>query len=177
MGRAVTRTPKNSDMRRSSSSCWRSRSQAWVMRSNSRPAPGGRRPRLGGRAWTWAGGGQGGGAFVRPPMTVELAAVSRPRWPRHHGGRQPGRRQTVEVVSKVSGRLQSVNVRIGDPVAQAADRAGRDSEIREQVKQAAASHAVARPRSGSGGGSQVLRDEPGAVPEPVQPPAHPAADP
>lgn len=86
------------------------------------------------------------GPNARPPMTVELAAVSRAPVAEQITvvGNLVGA-ATVEVVSKVSGRLESVNVRIGDSVAQGALLAKvEDREIREQVKQAEASHQVAQ---------------------------------
>jgi RND family efflux transporter MFP subunit len=94
-----------------------------------------------------AGGrGPGGAAFGRPPMTVELATVTRAPVSEEIVvvGNLIGA-ATVEVVPKASGRLQTVNVRIGDQV-----RRGQlialveDQEIRQQVKQAEASFEVAR---------------------------------
>jgi RND family efflux transporter MFP subunit len=93
------------------------------------------------------GGGAGGmGPMARPPMTVELAPVARADVTERLlvVGNLVGA-QTVEVAPKVSGRLQSVEVRIGDPV-----RRGQlialveDQEIREQVKQAEASYQVSQ---------------------------------
>jgi HlyD family secretion protein len=79
-----------------------------------------------------------------PPMTVELVTVSRAPINEHVVvvGNLIGA-TTVDVVPKISGRLQSVAVRIGDRV-----RPGQmiakveDQEIREQVKQVQASHDV-----------------------------------
>lgn len=91
------------------------------------------------------GGGQGGGAALNMPMTVELASTAR----------APLKEQimvvgnligaaTVEVAPKVSGRLQSVQVRLGDPVRKGQVIAKvEDSEIQEQVRQARASFQVA----------------------------------
>lgn len=90
-------------------------------------------------------GGFGGGGF-RPPMTVELTSVSRGAMSEVVTvvGNLEGE-ATVEVVSKVSGRLQEVLVRIGDRVARNQKLAQvEDREIREQVRQAEASFEVAR---------------------------------
>jgi HlyD family secretion protein len=90
-------------------------------------------------------GGPGGGAYARPPMTVETAAASRASLTEHIMivGNLIGA-ATVEVVPKVGGRLQSVNVRLGDPVTRGQLIAKiEDFEIQEQVKQAAASYEVA----------------------------------
>lgn len=94
------------------------------------------------------GGGPGSGMMggARPPMTVELATVSRAPVADQITvvGNLVGA-ATVEVVSKVSGRLESVNVRIGDRVSQGTLLAKvEDREVREQVKQAEASHEVAQ---------------------------------
>jgi RND family efflux transporter MFP subunit len=90
-------------------------------------------------------GGMGGpGAFARPPMTVELAVVSRANVAEEVAvvGNLIGF-TTVDVVPKVSGRLQSVNVRLGDRVARGQLIAQlEDQEIREQVRQAQASNQV-----------------------------------
>lgn len=89
-------------------------------------------------------GGQGGGAFARPPMTVEVARVS--RQPISESLLVVGNligHATVEVSSRVNGRLQSVNVQLGDPVRRGQLLATvEDSEIVEQVKQAEASNQV-----------------------------------
>lgn len=91
-------------------------------------------------------GGPGGGfgGFNAGPLTVELAAVTRASVTEQLTvvGNLIGA-ATVEVVPKVNGRLDSVNVRLGD-------RVGRDQliaqiddrEIRQQVKQAEAAYAV-----------------------------------
>ena len=90
--------------------------------------PGSGSPGAGGR-----GGGRGAG---RPPMPVEFATVKR----------APVAEQilvvgnligaaTVEVVPRANGRLQVVNVKLGDPVRQGQVIARvEDSEIREQVR-------------------------------------------
>jgi RND family efflux transporter MFP subunit len=87
----------------------------------------------------------GTGQFARPPMTVELTAASRANLTEHVTivGNLIGA-ATVEVVPRVSGRLQSINVRLGDPVRKGQTLARvEDEEAREQVKQAEASFAVA----------------------------------
>jgi RND family efflux transporter MFP subunit len=86
------------------------------------------------------------GAAMRPPMTVEVASTRRETVSEHVTvvGNLIGA-ATVEVVPKVSGRLQSVNVRLGDPVQRGQIIAKvEDREIREQVRQAEASFEVAR---------------------------------
>jgi RND family efflux transporter MFP subunit len=100
----------------------------------------------GGTAGRGGPGGMGGGAFGRPPMTVELASVTRAPVAEQITvvGNLVGA-ATVEVVSKVAGRLQAVNVRIGDRVSQGTVIAQvEDREVREQVKQAEASYQVAQ---------------------------------
>jgi len=99
----------------------------------------------GGQAYQPGGrGGPGGG--VRPPMPVEFAQVER----------KPVADQivlvgnligeaTVQVVPRVNGRLQSVSVKLADPVRRGQVIARvEDSEIREQVRQAEASYQVAQ---------------------------------
>src|SRR5262245_34384894 len=58
-------------------------------------------------------GGFGGGGFARPPMTVELAKAQRSEVAEHVMvvGNLIGA-ATVEVVPKVTGRLQAVSVRL-----------------------------------------------------------------
>jgi len=114
---------------------------------------------VGAGAWFWVkpagsaapgagapgGGGRGGGAF-RPTMTVDLVTV----------GRAPVAERitvvgnligaaTVDVVPKVGGRLESVAVRLGDPVAKGQLLAQvEDRELREQLRQTEASMDVSR---------------------------------
>ncbi len=92
------------------------------------------------------GPGGAGGPGARPPMTVEVASARREAVSEHVTvvGNLIGE-ATVEVVPKVSGRLQSVSVKLGDSVSDGQPIAViEDSEIREQVKQAEASFEVAR---------------------------------
>ena len=94
------------------------------------------------------GGGFGGGGFggARPPMSVELAAVSRADLATRITivGNLVGA-ATVELVPKVGGRLQEIFVRLGDRVSRGQRVAKiEDSEILEQVKQADASFNVAQ---------------------------------
>jgi RND family efflux transporter MFP subunit len=93
-----------------------------------------------------AGGGRGGGraGAARPPMPVEFATVAR----------GPVTEQilvvgsligeaTVQVVPKVNGRLETIGVKLGDPVRRGQLLAKvEDSEIQEQVRQAEASFQV-----------------------------------
>jgi HlyD family secretion protein len=90
-------------------------------------------------------GEPGGGAFARPPMTVETTKASRTSLTEHIMivGNLIGA-ATVEVVPKVGGRLQNVSVRLGDAVQRGQYIAKiEDFEIQEQVKQAQASYEVA----------------------------------
>ena len=91
-------------------------------------------------------GGVGGGAFARPPMTVELASPVRADVAQQLMvvGNLIGE-QTVSVVPKAAGRLEEVNVKLGDAVSRG-QRIARieDREIREQVKQAEAAFEVAQ---------------------------------
>jgi RND family efflux transporter MFP subunit len=94
-------------------------------------------------AGNWGGGP---GAMARPPMTVEVAAAARGAVSEQLlvVGNLIGA-ATVDVVPKVSGRLQDVLVRLGDPVTRGRAIARVDDrEVREQVKQAEASFEVAR---------------------------------
>ena len=87
-----------------------------------------------------------GGNNMRPPMTVETAPTRRERVAEQITvvGNLIGA-ATVEVVPKVSGRLQAINVKLGDRVRKGQTIAKvEDSEIREQVRQADASFEVAR---------------------------------
>lgn len=94
-------------------------------------------------------GGPGGGqtrAGMRPPMTVDVAATRREVLSEQVTvvGNLIGA-ATVEVVPKVSGRLQSVAVKLGDRVRRGQALAKiEDHEVREQVNQAEAAHGVAR---------------------------------
>jgi len=91
-------------------------------------------------------GGQGAGSALNMPMTVELAATSRAPLKERIlvVGNLIGA-ATVDVAPKVSGRLEAVQVRLGDPVRKGQVIARvEDSEIREQVRQAQASYEVAR---------------------------------
>lgn len=89
-------------------------------------------------------GGRGFGG-PRLPMTVELAAVTRADMVESLTvvGNLIGA-ATVEAGPKVSGRLESVSVRLGDRVSRGQQLAKvEDQEIQEQVKQAQASFDVA----------------------------------
>lgn len=104
----------------------------------------------GGQANQGGGGGFGGGGFggpgggFRPPMTVETITVSRGHVSANLTvvGNLIGE-QTVDVVPRGSGRLLSVNVKLGDRVRRGQTIAKiEDREIVEQVRQAEASHQV-----------------------------------
>jgi HlyD family secretion protein len=92
-----------------------------------------------------AGGGRGG-SNMRPTMTVELGKASRTTVSEAITvvGSLIGA-ATVEIVPKVSGRLESVDVRLGDRVTKG-QLLGKleDNEIREQFRQAEASFEVAK---------------------------------
>jgi membrane fusion protein, multidrug efflux system len=99
----------------------------------------------GGMGGGFGGGGRGGaGGGFRPPMTVEVAKVTRGTIAAHLSvvGNLIGE-QTVDVAPKTGGRLTAVNVKLGDRV-----RRGQliakldDSEIVQQVRQAEASQLV-----------------------------------
>jgi RND family efflux transporter MFP subunit len=114
-----------------------------VFRGNGSQAPGQ-------QSGTAGGGGQppGGGAgnMARPPMTVEIASTRRETVSEQVTvvGNLIGA-ATVEVVPKVSGRLQSISVRLGDSVRKGQTIAKvEDQEVREQVRQAEASFEVSR---------------------------------
>jgi len=103
---------------------------------------GGQRPGGGGPGGM---GGFGGGGF-RPPITVQMAAVSTGDIGASMTvvGNLIGL-QTVDVVPRTGGRLVSVNVQLGDAVRRNQLLAKiEDFEIVEQVKQAEASLEVAR---------------------------------
>ena len=94
------------------------------------------------------GGGPGGmgrgGAGVRAPMTVEFATVRRSSLAEQVlvVGNLIGA-ATVQVVPRVNGRLQSVEVKLADPVRRGQVIARvEDREVQEQVKQAEASFQV-----------------------------------
>jgi RND family efflux transporter MFP subunit len=117
-----------------------SKEQAAAAAGAAQAGPGGGGPGGGGGF-----GGRGGGGF-RPPMTVEFGQVAR-------GdvvamltvvGNLIGA-QTVDVAPKTGGRLQSVNVKLGDSVSRGQLIAKlEDREIVQQVKQAEASYQVAQ---------------------------------
>jgi membrane fusion protein (multidrug efflux system) len=116
---------------------------AYYMRRNGNgagpAAPGGGGGRPGG-----FGGGFGFGG-PRLPMTVELGAVKRADMAQRIlvVGNLVGE-ATVEATPKVSGRLESVHVRLGDRVSRGQTLAKiEDSELLEQIKQAEASFEVA----------------------------------
>ncbi|CAN5622196.1 efflux RND transporter periplasmic adaptor subunit [soil metagenome] len=96
---------------------------------------------------TPAGGGSGRGPGGRPPrapMTVEFTTAARAPMAEYVlvVGNLIGA-ATVEVVPRVSGRLQTVEVQLGDPVRRGQVIARVDDrEIREQVRQAEASFRV-----------------------------------
>lgn len=90
-------------------------------------------------------GGPGGGGFgPRQPMTVETTAIKRGNLSESLTvvGNLIGA-ATVEALPKVSGRLETVLVRLGDRVTRGQRLAKvEDQEIQEQVKQAQASFDV-----------------------------------
>jgi RND family efflux transporter MFP subunit len=91
-------------------------------------------------------GGFGGGGFggQRLPMTVEMAPVKRADMSTQVTvvGNLIGA-ATVEAVPKISGRLETVAVRLGDRVSKGQVMAKiEDRELQEQVKQAQASYEV-----------------------------------
>lgn len=93
-----------------------------------------------------AGGGRGGGRGARPPMPVEFATVKKAAVAEQIlvVGNLIGA-ATVEVVPRANGRLQVVNVKLGDPVKQGQVIARvEDSELREQVRGAEASYQVSQ---------------------------------
>ena len=92
------------------------------------------------------GAAAGGGRASRPPMPVEFATVKRAPVAEEIlvVGNLIGA-ATVEVVPRANGRLQVVDVKLGDPVRQGQVIARvEDSELREQVRGAEASYQVAQ---------------------------------
>jgi RND family efflux transporter MFP subunit len=90
------------------------------------------------------GGGFGGGQFGRPPLTVELAKASKITIQSEITvvGNLVGA-ATVSVAPRAAGRLETVNVRLGDRVARGQRLAKiEDFDIQEQVKQAEAAQQV-----------------------------------
>ena len=91
------------------------------------------------------GGGRGAGGF-RPTMTVEVTTTKRLAVAERVMvvGNLIGA-VTVDIVPKVSGRLESVGVRLGDPVRRGQVLATlEDRELREQVRQTEASLEVSK---------------------------------
>ncbi len=90
-------------------------------------------------------GGRGGGRAGRPPMPVEFASARRA--PLSERVMVVGNligAATVQAVPKINGRLQSVDVQLGDAVRRGQVIAKvEDREIQEQVRQAEAAHRVA----------------------------------
>jgi RND family efflux transporter MFP subunit len=116
------------------------------------PGQGGRgrqsRPDTGGGGFGGGGFGGGGRGFSgpRPPMTVELASVTRGDMVDSVTvvGNLIGA-ATVDAVPRANGRLEDVYVKMGDHVRMGQRLAKiEDREILEQVKQAEASYAVAQ---------------------------------
>jgi RND family efflux transporter MFP subunit len=115
---------------------------ALYRRGDDTPAPGASQQASG------RGGGAGGRGPMgpRPPMPVEFTTVKRAPVAEHIlvVGNLIGA-ATVEAVPRINGRLQTVNVKLGDPVRRGQLLAKiEDREIQEQVRQAEASHEVAR---------------------------------
>jgi RND family efflux transporter MFP subunit len=105
---------------------------------------GGGRP--GGMGGPGGFGPGGAGAMVRPPMTVEVSPAKRAEMTEQVMivGSLIGA-ATVDVAPKIGGRLQAVDVRIGDKVARGQKIAQiEDREILEQVKQAQAAYGVSQ---------------------------------
>src|SRR5438128_5459573 len=96
----------------------------------------------GGNFGGFQGGGGGGGP--RQPMTVEMAAVKRADMSSQIEvvGNLIGA-ATIEALPKIAGRLETVNVRLGDRVSRGQTIAKLDDrEIVEQVKQQRAAYDV-----------------------------------
>lgn len=94
---------------------------------------------------TATGGGKGKG-FGRAPMTVDVVPVTRQSLQEYVQvvGSLIGA-ATVEVVPQAAGRLQTITVRMGDPVSRGQRIATVDDrEIREQLRQAEGAHEVAQ---------------------------------
>jgi membrane fusion protein, multidrug efflux system len=103
----------------------------------------GQQGRGGGRRGGGAGG-FGGGQFGRPPLTVELAKVSRATIQSEITvvGNLIGQ-LTVSVAPRAAGRVESVSVKLGDRVSRGQRLAKiEDFDIQEQVKQAEAAQQV-----------------------------------
>jgi RND family efflux transporter MFP subunit len=98
----------------------------------------------GGSAASGGAAAAGGGSSARPPMPVEFAIAKRAPMAEQIlvVGNLIGA-ATVEVVPRANGRLQVVDVKLGDSVhkGQVIARV-EDSELREQVRQAEASYKV-----------------------------------
>jgi RND family efflux transporter MFP subunit len=91
-------------------------------------------------------GGFGGGSMPRVPMTVELGPIKKGDLSAHLVvvGNLIGE-QTVDVAPKTSGRVEKVNVQLGDRVRRNQVLAKiEDREIVEQVRQAVASQEVSK---------------------------------
>jgi HlyD family secretion protein len=102
-------------------------------------------PSANGQPGNPGGGGRGGGVF-RPTMTVETTTTKRLAVAERVTvvGNLIGA-VTVDVVPKVSGRIESVAVRLGDPVRRGQLLATlEDRELREQLRQTEASLEVSK---------------------------------
>jgi membrane fusion protein, multidrug efflux system len=100
---------------------------------------------VGEEAAAGSGAGRGGGRAGRPPMPVEFATAKRAPLAERVlvVGNLIGA-ATVQAVPKINGRLQSVDVQLGDAVRQGQIIAKvEDREIQEQVRQAEAAYRVA----------------------------------
>jgi membrane fusion protein, multidrug efflux system len=101
-------------------------------------------PQAGGGPGGGAPGGAGGRGGPRTPMTVEFATAGRAAMAEQIivVGNLIGE-ATVQVVPRTNGRLQTVNVKLGDPVRRGQLLAKvEDREIQEQVRGAEASYQV-----------------------------------